>query len=82
MLLAWLLLRTQLVPRAIAVLGLVGAVVIGVVNLSVLAGLCDVIPLAAVPVFLWEISLGVYLLVRGIDPGRAIRPLRPVRPEP
>lgn len=73
-LLAWLLLRTQLVPRAIAVVGLVGAVVIGVVNLSVLAGLCDVIPLAAIPVFLWEISLAVYLLVRGIAPAHRSPP--------
>lgn len=67
--LAWLLLRTDAVPRAIPVLGLVGAVLIGTVNLFVMFGHIEPQPIAAVPIFAWEISLAVYLIARGLTVG-------------
>jgi len=61
--------RTRLVPVWIPVLGLVGAPLVVLSNLAVLFGLqSQVSPtaaLAAVPIFAWEISLAVYLIVRG-----------------
>ena len=68
---AWLLLRSRAVARPIPVLGLVGAVVVGVANLVVVLGLSSPQPLAAVPIFLWEISLAVWLIARGVRPGNA-----------
>lgn len=65
-LLARLLLRRALMPRAIPLLGLVGGPLIGAVNLAVGLGLTDAIAVAAVPVFAWEVSLAVCLLVRGL----------------
>lgn len=67
--LAWLLLTSRAVPRPIPTLGLGGAVLIGSVNLFVMFGHIDPQPLAAVPIFLWEISLAIYLIVRGITDG-------------
>jgi hypothetical protein len=68
-LLAWLLLRSGLVPRWIPVLGLVAGPLIFVSATAVLAGLYDQVSLpgtlAALPVFAWEMSLAVYLLARG-----------------
>lgn len=64
--LAWLLLRSGLVARWIPVLGLVGAVLIGVVNIAVLYGVLATQPLAALPIFVWEVSLAVHLIARGL----------------
>ncbi|HRW18639.1 MAG TPA: DUF4386 domain-containing protein [Dermatophilaceae bacterium] len=66
--LAWLLWRERLVPRAIPALGLVGGPLIGLVNLLVLAGLTRTQPLAALPIFAWEVSLAVFLIARGLRP--------------
>lgn len=69
--LAWALLSRALVPRTIAVLGLVGGPLIGCVNLAVMFGLLDATPPpAVVPIFAWEISLALYLIVRGIPASR------------
>ncbi|MEZ5192162.1 MAG: DUF4386 domain-containing protein [Nocardioides sp.] len=64
--LAWLLLTRGLVPRAIPLLGLAGAVLIAGVNVGVFAGALPPQPLAALPIFAWEVSLAVQLLVRGL----------------
>ncbi|SFF24029.1 DUF4386 domain-containing protein [Blastococcus tunisiensis] len=68
-LLAWLLLRSGLVPRWIPALGLVAGPLIFVSATAVLAGLYDQVSLpgtlAALPVFAWEMSLAVYLVARG-----------------
>lgn len=64
--LAWLLWRAGLVPRVIPVLGLVGAGLIAAVNLGIMFGVTSPQPVAALPIFAWEISLAVYLIVRGL----------------
>lgn len=71
--LAWAVHRSRLVPRWIALLGLVGG---GLICASAVAVLFGVYPqvspvgsAAALPVFAWEVSFAVRLLVRGFRPG-------------
>jgi hypothetical protein len=71
-LLAYLLYRSGLVPRFIAVLGLVGGPLVFASGAAQLFGLYEQISawsaIAAVPVFAWEICLAVYLIARGFRP--------------
>ncbi|MBM6399289.1 DUF4386 domain-containing protein [Phycicoccus sonneratiae] len=64
--LAWLLHRDRMVPRVVTLLGLVGGPLIGLANLAVMSGLTGTLAVAAVPIFAWEVSLAVVLLVRGL----------------
>jgi Domain of unknown function (DUF4386) len=83
-LLAWMVLRSELVPRWIPVLGLVSGPLIFASATAVLAGLYEQVSVAgtvaALPVFAWEMSLAVYLLARGFrsDPTREPVVERPV----
>lgn len=73
--LAWLLFRAGLVSRWIPVLGLVGGPLIGLVNLGVMYGVMSTQPWAALPIFAWEVSLAVHLIVRGTrNPDPVTRP--------
>ena len=72
LLLGYLMYRSGLVPRGMAVLGLVGGPLI---CLSGIAVLFDVFEyggtgqaIATIPEFLWELSLGIYLTVKGFKP--------------
>jgi Domain of unknown function (DUF4386) len=72
LLLGFLLYQSRLVPRAIPVLGLIGAPIL---IIAVIATLLDgsvpppsVAVLAALPVAAWEFSLGVWLIVKGFKP--------------
>jgi hypothetical protein len=69
LILGYLMYRSGLVPRRMAMLGLVGGPLI---CLSGMAVLFDVIEpgsvgqgIATIPEFVWELSLGIYLTVRG-----------------
>lgn len=62
-LLAWALLRNDLAPKFIPILGLIGAPVIALANLAVLFGLTTAVPIAAVPIFAWELSLAGWLIL-------------------
>jgi hypothetical protein len=68
-LLGSLLYQARLVPRWLPVLGFVGAVSLVVSWLAILVGVIDAIsPIAAVaalPIAVWELSLGIYLTFRG-----------------
>ncbi len=70
LILGWLLLRSGLVPRRMALLGVVGGPVLLASGIAVLFGVVEaggiVQSLATVPEFLWELSLGVYLTVQGL----------------
>jgi hypothetical protein len=72
LLLAYLMYRSGLVPRWIAVVGLVGGPLVLVSSTAVLFGGYEQVSamagLGAFPVFVWEMSLAVYLLVRGFRP--------------
>ena len=72
LLLGILLYQSRLVPRALSVIGIVGAPILVAGYLAILFGLIGrVAPLAALsalPVALFEFSLGVWLVVKGFNP--------------
>jgi hypothetical protein len=72
LLLGYLMYRSGLVPRAMAMLGLIGgplviasgtAVMFHAINANSKAQ-----AIATIPEFLWELSLGIYLIVKGFKP--------------
>ena len=71
-LLAYLMYRSRLVPRAIAVLGLVGGSLIFASGTAVLFGLYDDLSVpgvaAAAPVLAWELSVATWMIVKGFQP--------------
>ena len=76
MLLGYLMYRSGLVPRRMALLGLIGGPLVTASGIAVLFGLYEqVSPVAAIiaiPETLWELSLGIWLIVKGFDPSAAI----------
>ncbi len=72
LLLGTLLYRSRLVPRIIPVIGLIGApILVAAVIATLLSGSeppPSVAVLAALPVAAWELSLGVWLVVKGFKP--------------
>jgi uncharacterized protein DUF4386 len=72
LLLGYLMYESGLVPRRMAVLGLVGGPLICVSGIAVLFGVFDagspVQGIATIPEFLWELSLGIWLTVKGFNP--------------
>jgi len=72
LLLGSLLYRSRLVPRILPVVGFIGAALLLASDIAVLFGLWDRISapsgLLAIPIALWEFSLGVYLIVKGFKP--------------
>jgi Domain of unknown function (DUF4386) len=69
LLLGYLMYRSELVPRRMALLGLVGGPLLLVSCTAVLFGAFNqtsgVAGLLTVPEFLWELSLGIYLIAHG-----------------
>ncbi|MFF5076041.1 DUF4386 domain-containing protein [Actinoplanes sp. NPDC000266] len=67
-----LLYRSRLVPRALPVLGFVGAPLLTVSAVATMFGAWDQVSTASgllsLPIAVWEFSLGVYLTVRGFRP--------------
>ena len=63
---------SRLVPRGMAVLGLVGGPLIIASGVGVLIGVIEAgsvwQAIATIPEFFWELSLGIWLTVRGFDP--------------
>lgn len=72
-LLAYLAFRARLVPRFIAVLGLVGGPLICASAVAVMFGAYAQVSVAgsvaALPVFAWELGLAGWLIVKGFGPG-------------
>lgn len=70
LLLGTVMLRGRLVPRVIPVIGLVGGPLLLLSSYSVVLGLWEqtgpVGAIAALPIALWEFSLGVWLIARGV----------------
>ena len=71
-LLGYLMYRSGLVPRGMAMLGLIGGPLLIVSFVAVLFGVYEQVSLpsaiATIPEFLWELSLGIYLVVKGFLP--------------
>jgi hypothetical protein len=72
LLLGYLMYRSGLVPRGMAVLGLVGGPLLCVAGAAVMLGVIEAGSawqmVATIPEFFWELSLGVYLIVKGFKP--------------
>jgi hypothetical protein len=64
--------RSGLVPRRLAMLGLIGGPLICATGIAVVLGWIDagstVQGIATIPEFLWELPLGIYLTVKGFTP--------------
>lgn len=71
-LLGSLLYQSRLVPRWLPVLAFIGAALLVAVWFAVLLGFVDAVSpigaLAALPIAVWEFSLGIYLTFRGFKP--------------
>jgi hypothetical protein len=69
LMLGYLLYRSGLVPRPMAVLGLIGGLLVCASGSAVLFGILDQggveQNVAVIPEFFWELSLGIYLTVKG-----------------
>jgi hypothetical protein len=67
-----LLYQSRLVPRALSLIGIVGAFPLVAAYLAVMFGLigqhAPLAGLAALPVALFEFSFGVWLIVKGFNP--------------
>jgi hypothetical protein len=72
LLLGFLLYKSRLVPRVLSMVGLVGGPILIIGYLAVFFGLIGqhaaLAGLSAIPVALFEFSLGVWLTVKGFDP--------------
>lgn len=71
LLLGTLMYKSGLVPRVIPVMGLIGAPLLLAVTFATMFGLTEhgsVWWVAAAPIFVWELSLGLYLVIKGFKP--------------
>src|SRR5215208_3147972 len=72
LILGYLMYRSGLVPRQLAILGLVGGPLIIASGTAVMFGVDNaggtLQSLATIPQFLWELSLGIYCTVKGFRP--------------
>ncbi len=77
LILGYLMYTSALVPRGMAVLGLVGGPLIIASGVGVLLGVIEeggvVQGLATIPEFFWELLLGIWPIVRGFDPSAIAR---------
>jgi hypothetical protein len=73
----YLMYSSRLVPRYLAVLGLVGGPVAVASATATLFGLYEQVSvwaaIAIIPEFLWELSFGIWLTVRGFNPSAVAR---------
>ncbi len=72
LLLGSLMYQSRLVPRVLPLLGFIGAALLVAGDIAVLFGLigqhASSTALFAIPIALWEFSLGVWLVVKGFKP--------------
>jgi len=72
MLLGYLMYTSRLVPRGMAVLGLIAGPVLCAAGIAILFGVFEAGSvwqiIATIPEFFWELSLGVWLTVKGFNP--------------
>jgi hypothetical protein len=72
LLLGYLMYRSALVPRGMAVLGLIGGPLVMASGVAILFGVFEAgsvwQAIATIPEFFWELSLGIWLTVRGFNP--------------
>ena len=80
LMLGYLMYRSRFVPRGMAMLGLIGGPLIVASGAAVLLGVIEAgsvwQALATIPEFFWELSLGIWLTVRGFNPSASASLLR------
>jgi hypothetical protein len=71
-LLGYLMYKSGLVPRGMALLGLIGGPLLFASATATLFGLYEQVSvwsaIATLPVFVWEASLGIWLIAKGFKP--------------
>jgi uncharacterized protein DUF4386 len=71
-LLGYLMYRSGLVPRVIPLVGLIGAPLLLAAKVTTIFGINDSLSvwsaIATIPVAAWELSLGLWLLLKGFRP--------------
>ena len=76
LLLGTLLYQTRLVPRILPIIGIIGAFTLVAGDVAVLYGVYDqhapIAGLSAIPIALWEFSLGIYLTFKGFKENAVI----------
>ena len=79
LLLGYLLYRSELVPRGMAVLGLIGGPLIMASGVAIMFNLTQrgssLQAISTLPEFIWELSLGIYLVAKGFKPSPLTRGL-------
>jgi hypothetical protein len=72
MILGYLMYRSGLVPRGMAMLGLIGGPLVAASGIAVMFDVIErasmVQAVATIPEFIWELSFGIYLIVKGFRP--------------
>ena len=72
MILSYLMYRSGLMPRGMAILGLIAGPVLVAAAIAVMFDVIErggtVQGIATIPEFIWELSFGVYLIVKGFKP--------------
>src|SRR5690606_15232248 len=86
MILGYLMYRSGLVPRGMAMLGLIGGPLVCASGIAVMFGMIDRGSgwqlIATIPEMLWEASLGIWLTVRGFrTSSRILAPARATAPQ-
>lgn len=71
LILGYMMWKTRLVPRAMSILGLIGGPALLIAGVAVVLGYTEAgstfQAVATIPEFFWELSLGIWLLVKGFD---------------
>jgi hypothetical protein len=72
MILGYLMYRSGLVPRGLAMLGIIGGPLVAASGIAIMLGATErgsaLQGIATIPEFSWELSFGVYLIVKGFKP--------------
>jgi hypothetical protein len=72
MILGYLMYRSGLVPRGMAIFGLIGGPLLVAAGIAVMFDVIErgsvVQAVATIPEFIWELSFGIYLIVKGFKP--------------
>jgi len=86
LLLGTLMFKSRLVPRWIPIMGLVGAPLLLGADIATMFGLTDQVSavsgLATLPVAAWELSIGIWMTVKGFLPSPILAGTTPAAAEP
>jgi len=78
LLLGYVMYRSRLVPRVIPAMGLIGAPLFLVSAIASILGVNEQVSvlsgIAVIPIFLWELSLGLWLTFKGFRPSPVLAP--------